>query len=175
MKAVNHTLLLLLVLCFLQSRAQNPQWEKNRMWEGKLKAPHVEIPADKFRFNQGSVSRVKNPGADYNRYRKQQLIGFTMVPIGAGAMAGGSYMIYKGALHLQKKVPENTFLEKAEKNKGVVLASAGAALAFLGLAVTSGGLVLGVTGTVRKNKFRESTHGVYIKTTTKAVSLVYKF
>jgi hypothetical protein len=113
--------------------------------------------------------------ARYNKYERMQKAGFALLPVGAGAIAGGSYMIYKGTHNMVEKKKAETFMEKAEKNNGVVLASAGAALAFLGLAITSGGLVLGVSGTVRKNKFHQGSHGIYLKTTTKAVAIVYRF
>jgi hypothetical protein len=167
------TLLFILIIHLYpgQARAGNPDWQS------KIKVPSLKGYMNKdFQFGYTAPPKREIANSEA-RYKTQQTLGFTLVPLGAAAVAGGAYMIYKGTSKAStiKIGSENLVPKKEEKKNDLMLMSTGAALAFLGLAVTSGGLVLGITGTVRRNKFNQSTHGVYIKTSTKRISVTYRF
>jgi hypothetical protein len=157
-------IIILTIAWWLQTTAGTP------VWEHKLKAPRVEARVTKgFLLTPLAKDNVERA---YSKWKTQQTIGFTLLPIGAAAIAGGGYMIYKGTSKLKSQM----MVEKEEnKTNDMVLVSTGVALAFLGLAISSGGLVLGIRGTVRRGKFCQGTHGVYVKTTTKAISIAYRF
>lgn len=92
------------------------------------------------------------------QYKRQEISGWVLLGVGAGSLAGGSYMIYKGVtdvlnrnstINVNDPTPSGPVLSKHD----ITFISVGSALGFAGLVLTPTGLALGITGTVRYNKF----------------------
>jgi hypothetical protein len=152
MKTLKILLILLLLLAYFQrSLAGNP------VWLSELQAPQIGLSNLKTEPAATPSILIRNP--DYcKQYRRQEITGWVLLGVGAGSIAGGSYMIYKGVTGIINSNSSITVNDVSSpgvvvSRRDITYISVGAALGFAGLVLTPTGLALGITGTVRYNKF----------------------
>ena len=140
----------LLVWYFQRSLAGNPAWL-------------TQLPAPKVELSHPASAMVPPPVAFHNpdfckQYKRQEITGWVLLGVGAGSVAGGSYLIYKGVTDVLNanstfNIESNASYHPVISQRDVTFLSVGGALGLVGLVLTPTGLALGISGTVRYNKY----------------------
>ena len=99
------------------------------------------------------------------QYKRREIAGFVLLPVGIGAIAGGAVMINKGIIDIENHVntinagePSTAYVPRHD----IVLVTAGAALGVIGLALAPTGLAMGISGAVRYRKYCGRARSFYI-------------
>jgi hypothetical protein len=173
-------LIMALLLCGILSSA----WAGNPVWEAKIKAPQVE---SKVPHVTSSISNINFTGPipasapafdKCRKYKNKQIAGFVLLPVSVGMMAGGTYMIYKGAKNIYDAT--NIDLEVGVKTEVTredkILLGVGAGLGFVGFVLFPTSLALGIKGGTNYNRdCRGGGRSLLFRPTGNGVSMALKF
>ena len=121
-----------------------------------LKEPVFASPASKSELSHSVLFTRRDSNYEAS---KRPIAGWLLLGIGAGALTTGTILVSKGLNDMLKPAStgDNSLLSRAAQGHDVVLISAGGALAFTGLVLTPTGLIMGVAGKVRYNKYAPPT------------------
>jgi hypothetical protein len=149
MKAIKIIFILLLLLWYFQrSLAGDPEWLT------RLPAPQMGI---KVATPPALMAPPRNP--DFcKQYKRQEISGWVLLGVGAGSLAGGSYLIYKGVtdvlnnnstIHVNDAGSTGPNISKRD----ITYIGVGSAMGLVGLVLTPTGLGMGISGTIRYHKY----------------------
>ena len=164
-------------LLVLNLTAGDPNWE--------VIAPVPQIQAktlEPISFKQACTTRL---AATSNwdvckQYKRREIAGFVLLPVGIGMAVGGGYMVYRGVLDIQNNVNNNinndgqggAYVSKHD----IVLVSVGSAMSIIGLVLAPTGLSMGVSGAVRYRRHcGNNAHTFYIGPDKQATGLACTF
>ena len=122
---------------------------------------------------------AKNDFDPCKQYKRREIAGFVLLPVGLGLAGGGSYMVYKGAVDISNNVitinageQQGPYIPKHD----IVLVSAGAAMAIVGLVLAPTGLSMGVSGAVRYRKHcGGSARSFYVEPAKQNTGMAFRF
>lgn len=153
--------------------AGSPNWE--------LIAPKAEVhlkTEEASSFKQSSYAFHNQSDDRCREYKRREIAGFVLLPVGVGAIIGGSFMVYKGVngIHnangtIDGNNPQTPNVPKHD----IVLIGAGAAVGIIGLVLAPTGLVMGVGGAVRFRKYCGKAQAIYIAPSTEGFGLACRF
>lgn len=125
-------------------------------WESQLVIPKVAREAN-------SCSLLLRPANEHSDldccadYKGKAIAGFILLPVGVGAVVGGSYMVYKGATDIINTVNAaiQVFPEQSRPiaERDISLVGFGAGMVVVGAALIPTGLVMGIRCAVKAHKY----------------------
>lgn len=164
--------MVLLPIVSLHLMAGNPNWE--------LIAPKPEVhlqTAEAASFKQSAYA-YRNAPDPCKHYKRQEIAGFVLLPVGVGAIIGGTVMINKGINGISASINTINGNEPGSptvSRHDIVLVSAGAALGLIGVVLAPTGLVMGISGAVRNHKCCGSYRSFYIVPSTTGMGMACRF
>jgi len=130
---------------------------RNICWAVVDPVPQVSFKTtEPVGFKQASAnSKNANGYNPCNQYKRREIAGFVLFPVGVGLGVGGGYMIYRGVVNISNNVnaintgeTQGAYVPKHD----IVLVGVGAGLAIIGAALVPAGLSMGISGAVRYRK-----------------------
>ena len=148
-------------------------------WELIAPKPEVHLKTDEAAsFKQGSYTYGNQGDNRCREYKRREIAGFVLLPVGIGAIIGGSFMVYRGVSDIHNSNgtingnnPETPSVPKHD----IVLISAGAAVGIIGLVLAPVGLSMGIGGAVRFRKYCGKAQTFYIAPSTEGFGLACRF
>ena len=148
-------------------------------WELIAPKPEVHLKTDEAASFKEESYAYRNQGDDRCReYKRREIAGFVILPVGLGMIGGGAFMVYKGVNDIHNvniTIDGNNPQTPSVPKHDVVLIGAGAAVGIIGLVLAPTGLSMGVGGAVRYRRYCGKPQSIYLAPSTEGFGLACRF
>jgi hypothetical protein len=113
-------------------------------------------------------------------FKRKQIAGFLILPIGLGAIAGGTYMTYVGGRNIANSFSTSDIYSPTSIGSGVqkrdeVMVGVGAATILVGMVLAPTGLVMGLHNSVQRHRYCREEKTFYIMPSKSGMGLACQF